>query len=78
MPNGSTKQIERTLKQCVLFFYLKEGDKLNYILMHKDIPVIQLKLDKNTGCISKLGELYSKEHLPLGTSATDRISLNRW
>lgn len=46
--------------------------------MHKDIPVIQLKLNKNTGCISKLGELYSKEHLPLGTSATNRISLNRW
>lgn len=62
---------------CSLF-YLKEGDKLNYILMHKDIPVVQLKLDKNTGSISRLGELYSKEHLPLGTSATDRISLNRW
>lgn len=46
--------------------------------MHKDIPVVQLKLDKNTGSISKLGELYSKEHLPLGTLATDRISLNRW
>lgn len=62
---------------CSLF-YLKEGDKLNYILMHKDIPVVQLKLDKNTGSISRLGELYSKGHLPLGTSATDRISLNRW
>ncbi len=56
----------------------EEGDKLNYILMHKNIPVIQFKLDKNTGFISKLGELYSKEHLPLGTSETDRISLNRW
>lgn len=46
--------------------------------MHKDIPVINLRFDKITGAISKIGELYSKEHLPLGTSETNRISLSRW
>ncbi len=55
---------------------------MNYVLMHKTIPVAGLELDPQTGIIRKISELYAPEHLPVGTpvrkGAADRASLNEW
>ena len=36
------------------------------VLMHKDIDVLQFDLDRCTGDIINTGEVYNKEHVPLG------------
>lgn len=55
---------------------------MNYTLMHKNIKVIDLSLDEDTGTIVKIGEVYNSAHLPVGTTmhsdVADRISLNKW
>lgn len=55
---------------------------MRYLLMHKDIPVVELYLDELTGNILKVGELYASEHLPVGTTqkggTADRASLSAW
>lgn len=55
---------------------------MNYTLMHKNIKVIDLSLDEDTGTIVKIGEVYNSAHLPVGTAknsdVADRISLNKW
>ena len=55
---------------------------MNYVLMHKTIPVAGLDLDPQTGTIRKISELYAPEHLPVGTpvrkGAADRAFLNEW
>lgn len=54
----------------------------NYILMHKDIPVIEIKLDSVSGIILAVGEVYQEAHLPVGVSVqqgiADRRMLNEW
>lgn len=54
----------------------------DYILMHKDIPVIKIRLDSASGVISSVGEIYQERHLPVGVSAhqgnVDRKGLNEW
>ena len=55
---------------------------MNYVLMHKTIPVAGFDLDPQTGTIRKISELYAPEHLPVGTpvrkGAADRAFLNEW
>lgn len=55
---------------------------MNYTLMHKELPVLDLDLDEATGSIRKLGTVYHPAHLPLGTAAkqgrADRRALNAW
>lgn len=54
----------------------------DYILMHKDIPVIKIRLDSASGVISSVGEIYQERHLPVGVFAhqgiADRKGLNEW
>ena len=70
-PNGRTCD-EKTDKEAV---------GLNYTLMHKDVPVLDMELDESTCSIQKLGTAYHIEHLPLGTfhkNIVDRTELNAW
>lgn len=55
---------------------------MNYTLMHKNIPVMDMILDELTGSIRKNGKLYNPEHLPVGVTVNkgiaDRATLNQW
>ena len=56
---------------------------VDYILMHKEIPVIEMTLDEATGAIQKVGAVFRLEHLPVGIpvkkgSIADRAALNAW
>jgi hypothetical protein len=55
---------------------------LNYTLMHKSVPIVELDIDEVTGSILKIGEIYNLEHLPIGITISngqpDRDSLNKW
>ena len=55
---------------------------MEYTLMHKNIPVLDIELDEATGSVQKLGTVHRIEHLPLGTvdrhGIVDRTALNTW
>lgn len=54
---------------------------MNYTLYHKNVRVVDLLLDEDTGTIIELGELYNCAHLPVGTTklnAPDKALLNKW
>lgn len=51
---------------------------MNYTLHHKNIKVVDLLLDEDTGTIIELGEVYNSAHLPVGTTETDKALLNKW
>lgn len=50
--------------------------------MHKNKPVLDLVLDEHTSSISVIGDVHSKEHIPVGIplkkGKVDRASLNGW
>jgi hypothetical protein len=54
---------------------------MDYTLMHKDIPVIDLEIDA-TGFISKILKVHDERHLPMGihifATGIDRKGLNDW
>ena len=55
---------------------------MNYTLMHKDIPVVEIALDDGGTKITRVGELYHGEDLPVGVPITwdkaDRAAFNAW
>lgn len=55
---------------------------MNYILMHKDIPVVHFTLDAETSVILRINALYNQAHLPVGIPVrrqqVDRAALNDW
>ncbi len=55
---------------------------MKYTLMHKNIFVVDIELDKATGYITKIYELHNHKHLPVGVAIKhniiDRASLNEW
>ena len=55
---------------------------MEYTLMHKSIPVLDIVLDEATSSIQKIRKVYRPEHLPLGTASkyaeADRAALNAW
>jgi len=55
---------------------------MKYILSHKEHPVLAIDIDEGTGTISKLGEVYSIERLPVSVQRKkdiiDRRTLNEW
>lgn len=59
-------------------------DKLHqqYVLMHKNVPVADLKLDTASGSISTIGSAHEKAHVPVGIPVKkgiiDRTALNEW
>lgn len=65
---------------------LKKGYEADsYILvtlMHKDVKVVNLTIASKTGLIIGIGEIYNKEHLPIGTfdfeRNIDETALSDW
>ena len=55
---------------------------MNCTLMHKNIPVIDMQIDDDTGAIAKLGTVHDERHLPLtvhvNKTGADRHALNIW
>ena len=58
---------------------------MNYTLMHKNIRVADIEIDEDTGVIIRIGDIYAKEHLPLGVvhplrhkEIIDKAALNKW
>jgi hypothetical protein len=55
---------------------------MNYILMNKHTPVVELNIDEDTATIAKVGQLFHPEYLPIGIQLVkdlpDRKSLNDW
>lgn len=55
---------------------------MDYQLMHKDIPVVQFRLDDVTSSIAHIGEVQNPVHLPTGIPLrkrqVDRAALNAW
>ena len=59
---------------------------MNCTLMHKNIPVVDIVIDNDSGVIEKIGKIHNIAHLPVGTtwiSGTDkgepeRRKLNDW
>lgn len=55
---------------------------MQYTLMHKSIPVLDIELDDATSSVQKIGSFYHMDHLPLGTTSkrgeVDRAALNAW
>lgn len=58
---------------------------MNYTLMHKNIRVADIEIDEDTGVIIGIGDIYAKEHLPLGVvhplrhkEIIDKAALNKW
>lgn len=53
-----------------------------YILMHQDTPVAELKLDRAAGVISSVGKVFHAAHVPVGIPVRrgmiDRGVLNEW
>lgn len=55
---------------------------MGYVLMHRDIPVVEIVLDEATGAIQKIGAVHRADHLPVGIAVkrneVDRAGLNTW
>lgn len=55
---------------------------MEYILMHRNLPVLHMELDEETGSVQKVLTILQPEHLPLGTlrrqGDVDRAALNKW
>ncbi|MDR0948756.1 MAG: excisionase, partial [Lachnospiraceae bacterium] len=55
---------------------------MQYTLMHKNTPVLDMKIDEETGRIAKLGAVHAAVHLPVGLktfkTGIDRGELNEW
>lgn len=53
-----------------------------YTLMHKNIAVVDLKLDPVTGTITSIGDIHEENHVPVGIRVkegkVDRGMLNEW
>lgn len=51
-------------------------------LMHKDIPVAEIRLDSATESVSAVGEILTPSHVPVGIPVKkgkiDRAGLNEW
>ncbi len=48
------------------------GRRMEYTLMHKDIPVMGLEIDSETCAVQKILEIYAPGHIPPGTLGYDK------
>jgi hypothetical protein len=55
---------------------------MNYTLMHKKLPVLELEIAEDIAAILAVGEVFAPEHIPVGIEMDGerpvRSSLNRW
>lgn len=63
-------------------FALARGADKEYVLMHKNKPVVAIGLDEANCAISAIGEIYAENHVPVGIAVKDgkidRAALNEW
>jgi len=52
--------------------------KLNYTLMHKNIPVVDIFLSEKGSLILEIGEIYNPERSPLLSGGVDIEGINLW
>ncbi|WP_019909024.1 HipA domain-containing protein [Paenibacillus sp. HW567] len=61
---------------------MAESRNKSYTLMHKNEPVAEIELDEATVSISAIGQVYAKQHVPVGITVKrgkiDRAALNEW
>ena len=55
---------------------------MQYVLMHKNTPVMEIEIDEYSAAITKTGHVMNPAHIPVGISISggrpDRRSLNDW
>lgn len=55
---------------------------MNAVLMHKEIPVVDIEVDEESGVILGINTVHNSEHLPIGipeqNGVIDRAELNHW
>jgi hypothetical protein len=55
---------------------------MDYTLMHRKLPVLELEIDEATSAIMGIGAVYRPEHIPVGVEIEgdrpQRAALNRW
>ena len=53
---------------------------MNAVLMHKEIPVVDIKVDEESGVIFGIDTIHNSEHLPIGipeqNGVIDRAEFN--
>lgn len=53
-----------------------------YLLMHKEIPVAEIRIDSAAASVSAVGEIFAPSHVPVGITVKkgkiDRAALNEW
>lgn len=61
---------------------MADGINQKYMLMHKNISVAEIEIDEASGYISAIGEIFEKDHIPVGVpikkGEIDRSLLNDW
>jgi len=66
----------------VVISLLGGGVALNYVLYHREFPVLALDIDEATGAIVKIGEQFASPRIPPGvfqkSGILDRRRLNAW
>lgn len=77
--------IEKRKQLQLELHFLKKGINIQgvttYILMHKNIPLIELFIDSENGHITSVGKIYNQEYLPIGTIIGGELSyklLSEW
>lgn len=55
---------------------------MDAVLMHKEIPVVDIKIDEDSGAIFGIDTVHNSEHLPIGipeqNGVIDRAEFNSW
>ncbi len=55
---------------------------MDAVLMHKEIPVVDIEVDKESGVIFGINTVHNSEHLPIGipeqNGVIDRAEFNYW
>ncbi len=66
----------------MVYGYERMAPMKRFVLMHKNIPVVQLTLDTLSGAILSVDEALAKEHVPVGIpvkkNTIDRSALYAW
>lgn len=61
---------------------MTNGFNQSYILMHKNVPVADIELDRASCSISAIGHVHDQHHVPVGIpvkrGTIDRTALNEW
>ena len=51
---------------------------MEYILVHKDIPVCEIEISDASFSIGNVSKIYNSEHISLGLSENEKINLRKF